>query len=101
MVAGIEQRRLFCELLNMENRFMAFNNDTTTKRAHYVNLMKSTKDFCGEHLSPISESDVIMLLSHKEILDGLNDKLNGTGFTLQINWSDDQGQNWRQYPQSK
>lgn len=81
---------------------MAFNDTTTTpKRVHFVNLMKSTTDFCGEHLSPVTESDVIMLLSHKEILDGLNEKLKGTGFTLQINWSENQGQNWQQYPQSK
>ena len=78
---------------------MDFNN--TTKRVHFVNLMKSTKDFAGEHLSPISEADVIMLLSHKEILDGLNAKLKDTGFTLQINWSDDQGNSWQQYPQSR
>ena len=78
---------------------MAF--DTKEKRVHFVNLMKSSKDFAGEHLAPLSEQDVVMLLSHKEILDGLNEKLNGTGFTLQVNWSDDQGQNWRQYPQSR
>jgi len=79
---------------------MAFN-DTTPKRTHFVNLMKSTKDFTGEHLSPISESDVVMLLSSKGIIDTLNKKLEGTGFTLQINWSEDQGSTWNQYPQSK
>ncbi len=79
---------------------MAFN-DNKEKRVHFVNLMKSTKDFSGEHLSPISEQDVIMLLSHKEILDGLNEKLKGTGFALQVNWSDDQGSTWKQYPQSR
>ena len=78
---------------------MAFNDKE--KRVHFINLMKSTKDFSGEHLSPISEADVIMLLSHKEIVDSLNEKLKDTGFTLQINWSEDQGQNWQQYPQSK
>lgn len=81
---------------------MAFNETTTTtKRMHFINLMKSSKDFSGEHLSPISETDVMMILSHKEIIDGLNAKLEGTGFTLQINWSENQGQNWQQYPQSK
>ena len=79
---------------------MAFN-DNATKRVHFINLMKSTKDFAGEHLSPISEADVIMLLSHKEILDGLNAKLKDTGFTLQINWSEDAGSTWKQYPQSR
>lgn len=80
---------------------MAFNDSAKEKRAHFINLMKSTKDFCGEHLSPISEADVIMLLSHREIIDTLNKKLEGTGFTLQINWSENQGQNWQQYPQSR
>lgn len=81
---------------------MAFNDTTTTpKRVHFINLMKSSKDFTGEHLSPISETDVMMILSHKEIIDGLNAKLQGTGFTLQLNWSEDQGSTWKQYPQSK
>lgn len=80
---------------------MAFNNDNTPKRMHFINLMKSSKDFSGEHLAPLSETDVIMLLSHKEIVDGLNAKLKDTGFMLQVNWSDDQGQNWKQYPQSR
>ena len=81
---------------------MAFNDTTTTpRRMHFVNLMKSSKDFTGEHLSPISESDVVMLLSNKGIIDSLNKKLEGTGFTLQINWSEDQGSTWSQYPQSK
>jgi len=79
---------------------MAFDTNKE-KRVHFINLMKSSKDFCGEHLAPISESDVVMLLSHKDILDGLNEKLKGTGFTLQVNWSDDQGQSWKQYPQSR
>ena len=72
-----------------------------SSRFHFVNLMKSSKDFCGEHLAPISEQDVVMLLSHKEVVDNLNAKLNGTGFTIQLNWSDDQGQNWMQYPVSR
>ena len=81
---------------------MAFNDTTTTpKRVHFVNLMKSTKDFAGEHLSPITESDVVMLLSHREILDSLNKKLEGTGFTLQLNWSENQGTTWQQYPESR
>ena len=81
---------------------MAFNDTTNTpKRVHFVNLMKSTKDFAGEHLSPITESDVVMLLSHREILDSLNKKLEGTGFTLQLNWSENQGTTWQQYPESR
>lgn len=77
---------------------MAFDS---VKRTHFINLMKSYKDFSGEHLTPISESDVIALLNNKGILDTLNEKLKGTGFTLQLNWSDDQGQNWQQYPVSR
>lgn len=77
---------------------MDFN---TTKRVHFVNLMKSTKDFSGEHLSPISEQDVIMLLEHKDIIDTLNKKLEGSGFNIQVNWSSDQGSTWQQYPQSR
>ena len=81
---------------------MAFGDaNKEQKRTHYINLMKSSKDFTGEHLSPISETDVMMILAHKEIIDGLNAKLQGTGFTLQLNWSEDQGSTWKQYPQSK
>lgn len=81
---------------------MAFNDTTNTpKRMHFINLMKSSKDFTGEHLSPISETDVVMLLSHKEIVDSLNEKLKDTGFTLQINWSENQGSTWSQYPVSR
>ena len=55
---------------------MAFNDTTTTpKRVHFINLMKSSKDFTGEHLAPMSETDVMMILSHKEIIDGLKEKL--------------------------
>ena len=75
--------------------------DFNVKRVHFVNLMKSSKDFSGEHLSPISEQDIIMLLSHREIIDTLNKKLEGTGFSVQLNWSENQGQNWQQYPQSR
>ena len=78
---------------------MDFNNNI--KRVHFINLMKSTKDFSGEHLSPMSEADVMMLLNHKEIVDSLNEKLKDTGFSVQLNWSENQGQNWQQYPQSR
>ena len=79
---------------------MAFN-DNKEKRVHFVNLMKSSKDFTGEHLAPLSETDVVMLLSHKEIVDELNAKLKDTGFSIQVNWSDDQGNSWQQYPVSR
>ena len=78
---------------------MDFNNNV--KRVHFINVMKSTKDFSGEHLSPISEQDVIMLLNHKDVIDTLNKKLEGSGFNIQINWSDDQGSTWQQYPVSR
>lgn len=78
---------------------MAFND--TTKRVHFINVMKSTKDFSGEHLATLSEQDVVMLLSNKEVIDSLNKKLEGSGFSIQANWSDDQGSTWTQYPQSR
>lgn len=78
---------------------MAFND--TTKRVHFINVMKSTKDFSGEHLAPLSEQDVVMLLSNKEVIDSLNKKLEGSGFSIQANWSDDQGSTWKQYPVSR
>lgn len=81
---------------------MAFNDTTTTpKRVHFINLMKSSKDFTGEHLAPLSESDVVMLLTNKGIVDSLNERLKDSGFKLQLNWSDDQGSSWHQYPQSR
>ena len=73
----------------------------TVSRFHFINVMKSSKDFSGEHLSPISEQDVIMLLNNKGIVDTLNKKLEGTGFSIQLNWSENQGQNWSQYPVSR
>ena len=80
---------------------MAFGDNKEPKRMHFVNLMKSSKDFTGEHLAPISESDVVMLLSNKGIIDELNKRLEGSGFKLQLNWSEDQGKSWSQYPQSR
>ena len=81
---------------------MAFGDtNKEPKRMHFINLMKSSKDFSGEHLAPLSEADVMMILAHKEIIDGLNKKLEGTGFMLQVNWSDDQGKSWTQYPVSR
>jgi len=81
---------------------MAFGDtNKEPKRVHFINLMKSSKDFTGEHLAPLSETDVMMILSHKEIIDGLNEKLKDTGFKLQLNWSSDQGSSWQQYPQSR
>lgn len=79
---------------------MAFG-DKEQKRVHFINLMKSSKDFSGEHLAPLSEQDVIMLLSHKEIIDSLNEKLKDTGFRVQLNWSENQGNTWQQYPVSR
>ena len=72
-----------------------------SSRFHFVNLMKSSKDFCGEHLAPISEQDVVMLLNSKGIIDSINEKLKDTGFTVQLNWSEDQGNSWSQYPKSR
>lgn len=79
---------------------MAFGDSKEPKRTHFLNVMKSTKDFSGEHLSPISEADCIALISNKGIIDSLNKKLEGTGFSIQLNWSED-GSSWTQYPVSR
>lgn len=99
MVAITVQRGVVLGAIDKMRYIMAFNDGA--KRVHFINLMKSSRDFAGEHLSPISESDVVMLLSKREILDSLNEKLKGTGFTLQLNWSEDQGSTWKQYPLSR
>lgn len=80
---------------------MAFGDNKEPKRVHFINLMKSTKDFSGEHLAPLSETDCINLISNKGIIDGLNAKLKDTGFSVQLNWSENDGKTWTQYPVSR
>lgn len=73
-------------------------------RYHFVNLVKVTKDFLGEHCSPLSESDCTALCAQRDIVDKINAALVTGGvedLKIQLNWSDDQGSTWTQYPKSR
>ena len=77
--------------------------DTVT-RYHFVNVVKTTKDFLGEHCSPLTESDCTMLCEKTGLVDSINAALKAAGITglkVQLNWSTDQGKTWVQYPKSK
>ena len=72
-------------------------------RYHFINVMKSTKDFLGEHLTPLTENDCTMLCSQTAIVDSINAALVAAGIEgvkIQLNWSPDQGSTWVQYPKS-
>ena len=73
-------------------------------RFHFINVVKTTRDFLGEHFSPLSESDCIALCSNKSIVASINKALEDKGIEglrIQLNWSEDQGNTWVQYPKSK
>ena len=73
-------------------------------RFHFLNVVKTTQDFLGEHCSPLTESDCTMLCSHKDMVDSINAALVAAGINglrIQLNWSEDQGNTWTQYPKSK
>lgn len=73
-------------------------------RYHFINVMKVTRDFLGEHCSPLSESDCAMLCQKKDVIDSINAALVAAGIEglkIQLNWSEDQGQTWQQYPKSR
>ena len=73
-------------------------------RFHFVNLVKVTKDFLGEHYAPLTESDCMALVSHRDIVDSVNAAIEAAGITgikVQLNWSEDQGKTWVQYPKSR
>lgn len=75
----------------------------TVSRFHFVNVVKVTKDFLGEHFSPLSEADCLALCSQTTIIDSINEALKKAsidGIKVQLNWSSDQGQTWVQYPKS-
>ena len=77
--------------------------DTNT-RYHFINVVKVTKDFLGEHCSPLSESDCLALCAQKGVVDSINAALVAAGIEglkVQLNWSDDQGTTWVQYPKSR
>ena len=73
-------------------------------RYHFVNLVKVTKDFLGERFAPLSEADCMALTANKSFIDGINKALEDAkieGIRIQLNWSEDKGNSWTQYPKSK
>ena len=75
-----------------------------SNRFHFVNVVKTTKDFLGEHCSPLTESDCLALCKQTGIVDSINEALKKAGIDglkVQLNWSDDQGSTWVQYPKSR
>ena len=73
-------------------------------RYHFINVVKVTKDFLGEHCSPLSETDCTALCAQKDVVDSINAALVAAGLNglkVQLNWSDDQGNSWTQYPKSR
>ena len=76
----------------------------TISRFHFVNVVKTTKDFLGEHCSPLTEGDCCQLCEKLDVVDSINAALVSAGIDgikVQLNWSENQGQNWQQYPKSK
>ena len=72
-------------------------------RFHFINVVKVTKDFLGEHCSPLSESDCMALCAQTKVIDEINEALKSAGIDglkIQLNWSSDQGSTWVQYPKS-
>ena len=72
-------------------------------RYHFINVVKTTRDFLGEHFSPLSESDCMALCAKTSLIDSINSALEKAGISglkVQLNWSSDQGQTWVQYPKS-
>ena len=75
----------------------------TVSRFHFVNVVKVTKDFLGEHYSPITEADCMALCEKTNLVDSINAALVAAGIEgikIQLNWSSDQGTSWVQYPKS-
>ena len=73
-------------------------------RYHFINVVKVTKDFLGEHCSPLTESDCTMLCEKQNVIDSINEALEKAGIEgikVQLNWSSDQGNSWQQYPKSR
>ena len=72
-------------------------------RYHFVNVVKVTKDFLGEHYAPLTESDTIALCKQSDLIDSINTALSSAGISgikVQLNWSEDRGSTWTQYPKS-
>ena len=78
--------------------------DNNSSRYHFVNLVKVTKDFLGEHCSPLTETDCTILCAKRDVIDSINAALVAAGLDgigVQLNWSEDQGNSWTQYPKSR
>lgn len=78
--------------------------DNNSTRYHFVNLVKVTKDFLGEHCSPLTETDCTLLCEKRDVIDSINKALTDAGINglkIQLNWSEDQGSTWIQYPKSR
>ena len=76
----------------------------TVSRFHFLNVVKTTKDFLGEHCSPLTEADCLALCSQKNLIDSINEALSKAGIEglkVQLNWSENQGNSWTQYPKSR
>ena len=76
----------------------------SNSRYHFINVVKVTKDFLGEHCSPLSENDCTMLCASTSLIDSINKALEAAGIDglkIQLNWSNDQGSTWVQYPKSR
>ena len=75
----------------------------TVSRFHFLNIVKVTKDFLGEHFAPLSEADCLALSKQTNLIDSINSALEKAGIEglkVQLNWSNDQGTSWVQYPKS-
>lgn len=73
-------------------------------RYYFINVVKVTKDFLGEHCSPLTEADCKMLCEKRDVVESINAALVAAGIDglkVQLNWSEDQGKSWTQYPQSR
>lgn len=78
--------------------------DNNSTRYHFINLVKVTKDFLGEHCAPLSETDCTLLCEKRDVIDSINEALKKAGIEglkVQLNWSEDQGSSWVQYPKSR
>lgn len=78
--------------------------DNTNTRFHFVNVVKITRDFLGEHVAPLTETDCTMLMQKKDVIDLINKALVAAGLDglgVQLNWSEDNGNTWTQYPKSR
>ena len=78
--------------------------ENTNTRYHFVNVVKVVKDFLGEHCSPLTENDCAMLCQKRDVIDSINAALVAAGIDglgIQLNWSEDNGATWVQYPKSR